>query len=111
MSLGFYSDAGHNKLMEEDYEQKDKNLLSLKNKKSISHDAFILSKENTETVYSSLPTSENLNIDFKNIFGELIDEQAERIKKFSPFGSFKTWKICKIIGTRLNIYLIDINFI
>lgn len=38
--------------------------------------------------------------DSKSIFGELLDEQSERIKKFSPYGKFKTWKLSRIIGTK-----------
>jgi hypothetical protein len=40
----------------------------------------------------------NIRFDSKSIFGELINEQEERIRKFSPYGKFKTWKICRIIG-------------
>lgn len=40
----------------------------------------------------------SLNMNFKAIFGELLEEQKERIRKSSPFGNFKTWDISKIIG-------------
>ncbi len=53
----------------------------------------------TESTNSgNLITNYEAKIDFKNIFGELINEQSERIRKFSPYGNFNTWKICKIIG-------------
>lgn len=35
---------------------------------------------------------------FENVFGETIEEQAERVKKFSPFGQFTTWQIFKMIS-------------
>jgi hypothetical protein len=50
------------------------------------------------------------NFDTNSIFGELLSEQEERIRKFSPFGNFKTWKICRIIGKKL-FFPIYIKFI
>ena len=35
---------------------------------------------------------------YENMFGETIEEQSARIKKFSPFGRFKTWQIFKMIS-------------
>lgn len=57
-------------------------------------------KENNEcgVVLFSPPNPDVAFIDYKKVFGEQLEEQAERIKTTSPFGNFKTWKICKIIG-------------
>ena len=57
-----------------------------------------------QSIFANLPkdSKEENNsankFDSRSIFGELIDEQAQRIRKFSPYGKFKTWKICRIIG-------------
>jgi hypothetical protein len=58
-----------------------------------------------ENLIKKTNKAKNNRFDSKSIFGELINEQEERIKKFSPYGKFKTWKICRIIGN-LFIYLI-----
>jgi hypothetical protein len=39
----------------------------------------------------------SINFDFQNVFGELIQDQSSRIKSFSPFGQFSTWKLFKMI--------------
>ena len=39
---------------------------------------------------------------YENVFGETIEEQSARIKKFSPFGRFKTWQIFKMISNILD---------
>lgn len=71
----------------------------IKFKKSQSNVA--ISSQNTDVVFNqNLPNNTDLlpSVDVKKIFGELLDEQAERVRKASPYGNFKTWKICKIIG-------------
>jgi len=59
-----------------------------------------LKKENNENqvIFYVPPNQDVVFIDYKKVFGEVLEEQAERIKRTSPFGNFKTWKICKIIG-------------
>lgn len=98
--LGFYSEIGNNRnLLNVD---EDKNPDLIKFKKSQSNVA--ISSQNTEAVFNpNLPTNTDLvtSVDIKKIFGELLDEQAERVRKVSPYGNFKTWKICKIIGKEL----------
>jgi hypothetical protein len=62
-----------------------------------------LSSQNTEVAFNAnLVTNVDLvsSLDIKKIFGELLDEQAERVRKASPYGNFKTWKVCKIIGKK-----------
>jgi hypothetical protein len=39
----------------------------------------------------------SIHVNFQNVFGELIQEQSARIKNFSPFGQFSTWKLFKMI--------------
>jgi len=80
-------------------EDEERNADIIKFKRSQSNVA--LGSQNTEAgFYPSLPTNNEVttSIDIKKIFGESIEEQAERVRKASPFGNFKTWKICKIIG-------------
>lgn len=81
------------------YEDEEKNTDIIKFKKSQSNVA-ISNKKTEGALNNHLPTNTDLlsRIDIKRIFGELLDEQAERIRKASPYGNFKTWKICKIIG-------------
>ncbi len=77
-------------------EDEEKNIDIIKYKKSQTN--LLEKKDNLDTA-SNLPTNaDNIDIDFKNIFGELLNEQEERLRKCSPYGNFKTWKICKIIG-------------
>lgn len=80
-------------------EDEEKNADIIRFKKSQSNVA--LSSQNTDTGFQvNLPTNADpiTSVDIKKIFGESIEEQAERIRKASPFGNYKTWKICKIIG-------------
>jgi hypothetical protein len=80
-------------------EDEERNADIIKFKKSQSKVA--LGSQNTEAgFYPSLSTNNEVVtiIDIKKIFGESLEEQAERVRKASPFGNFKTWKICKIIG-------------
>lgn len=84
-------------------EDEEKNTDLIKFKKSQSNVA--ISNQNTEVVFShSLASNSDTvsSVDIKKIFGELLDEQVERVRKTSPFGNFKTWKICKIIGNDIN---------
>jgi phosphatidylinositol 4-kinase B len=46
---------------------------------------------------SSNEQSSSISENFQNIFGELIEDQANRIRKFSPFGQFNTWGLFKMI--------------
>jgi phosphatidylinositol 4-kinase len=57
-------------------------------------------EEKSESDHSSTNKYENstsLSNFNDNMFGELIEEQAERLKKTSPFGALNTWKIFKMI--------------
>lgn len=95
INQGFYSEVGNqkNNLIEEE----EKNIDIIKYKRSQTN--VLATKESVETAVCKTPSNpDDFYIDFKNIFGELLDDQAERIRKCSPFRSFKTWKICKIIG-------------
>ncbi len=55
--------------------------------------------ESRRSIISESPNeqSSSINVNFQNIFGELIEEQANRIRKFSPFGQFNTWGLFKMI--------------
>jgi len=61
-------------------------------------------EEPIEIVVSQIISKSDSNVKDK-YFGELFDEQSDRLRKISPYGNLKTWKIFKIIG----IYNIVIN--